>query len=184
MRHPDLAVKENTVLVVIDYQEKLVNMLHNPETAVENTVRMIDFARTFQIPVVLTEHYPKGLGETISQVKEALPSFNPVEKRIFSCFGVPEFEEALLAAGAKNLLVCGIETHVCVSQTVHDALARGYRVHVVREACGTRFESDHLAGLAKMDRSGAILCTTEMVMYEIVERADNEDFKLLLKLVK
>jgi nicotinamidase-related amidase len=184
MRHPDLATRQDLAIVAIDFQEKLVNMLHNREAVLAGAIRIIEFARAFQIPVVLTEHYPQGLGSTVPEVEGVLASYEPVIKRVFSSFGVPAFEEALKAAGARQLVVCGIETHICVNQTVHDALAHGYKVHLVSDACGTRFENDHRVGLEKMRASGAVIATSEMVMYEIVERADTDDFKTLLKLVK
>ena len=183
-RHPALANPDDSVLVVIDPQEKLVRMIHNREEVVENMKRMIEFASIFAIPVVLTEHYPQGLGYSVEEIKEVLPSYDPVIKRIFSCFGVPEFSEALAATGRNRLLVVGIETHICVCQTVHDALHQGYLVQVVADGTGTRKREDHEIALARMRQEGAVVTTSEALIYEVTYRADGEEFKKVLDLVK
>ncbi len=183
-RHHALANADDSVLVVIDPQEKLVRMIHNREEVVEATVRLIRFSAVFQLPVVLTEHYPQGLGYTVEEVKGALSEYNPVIKRVFSCFGVPEFEEALISTGRKRLVVAGIETHICVSQTVMDALQRGYQVHVVADATGTRKRYDHEIALERLRQAGAQVTTSEAFIYEVTCRADGEEFKKVLELVK
>jgi nicotinamidase-related amidase len=183
-RHPSLANAEDSTLVLIDPQEKLVRMIHNREEVEKNIEMLLSFASIYSLPIVLTEHYPKGLGFTVENVKGRLPQYEPVVKRIFSCFGVPEFEQALEAAGRKRLLVCGIETHICVGQTVLDALHRGYQVLVLADAVGTRFEKDHSIGLDRIRQAGAVVSTTEAVMYEIAQRAEGDEFKRLLDLVK
>ncbi len=183
-RHYDLATAEDSLLVVIDPQEKLVKMIHNRDEVVQTICRLLKFASIFKIPVVLTEHYPQGLGYTVDEIKEVLPEYLPITKRIFSCFGVPEFSEALEATGRKCLLVAGIETHICVSQTVHDALHHGYHVHVIADGTGTRKREDHDIALARLSQVGAVVTTSEALLYEVTERADTEEFKRLLDLVK
>ncbi|RJP33943.1 MAG: hydrolase [Actinobacteria bacterium] len=183
-RHASLANADDSVLVVIDPQEKLVKMIHNREEVVATMTRLIAFASIFDIPIVLTEHYPQGLGYSVDEVKAALPAYEPVLKRIFSCFGVPEFAAALAATGRKRLLVVGIETHICVSQTVHDALHRGYLVQVVSDGTGTRRREDHETALARLRQEGAVITTSEALIYEVTYRADGEEFKKVLNLVK
>lgn len=183
-RHPALANADDSILLVIDPQEKLVKMIHNREEVEKNIQMLLRFASIYGLPVVLTEHYPKGLGYTVENIKEHLPEYKPVQKRIFSCFGVPEFSEALEATGRKRLLVTGIETHVCVGQTVLDAINGGYQALVIADAVGTRFPRDHEIALERMRQAGAVITTTEAVMYEIAVRADGEEFKNLLELVK
>ncbi len=184
MRHPNLLNAPDTGLIVVDLQEKLVNMVHNREELLDRVALMLELARICEIPMLLTEHYPQGLGYTVDPVKEHLAAYEPVVKRIFSCCGVKEFTDKVEAMGKRQLMVVGIETHICVSQTVHDLLARGYQVHVVADACGTRFLPDHLIGLEKMRSSGAVIASAEMAVYELVERADTDRFKQILKLVK
>jgi nicotinamidase-related amidase len=151
---------------------------------VETIARLLKFAAIFEIPVVLTEHYPQGLGYTVDEIKEALTSYEPLIKRIFSCFGVPEFADALAATGRKRLLVTGIETHICVSQTVHDAMQYGYQVQVVADGTGTRKREDHETALARMRGEGAVITTSESLIYEVTCRADGAEFKQVLELVK
>jgi nicotinamidase-related amidase len=183
-RHYELARAEDSLLLVIDPQEKLVKMIHNREEVVQTITRLLKFAAIFDIPVVLTEHYPQGLGFTVDEVRESLPHYQPIVKRIFSCFGLPEFREALAASGRKRLLVVGIETHICVCQTVLDALHLGYQAHVVADGVGTRKPLDHEIALARMRHAGAVVTTSEALLYEVTERADTEEFKRLLELVK
>ena len=183
-RHPSLANADDSILVVIDPQEKLVKMIHNREEVVATITKLLRFAGIFDIPIVLTEHYPQGLGYSVDEVKEALSDYQPILKRIFSCFGVPEFAEALAATGRRRLLVVGIETHICVCQTVHDALQEGYRVQVVADGTGTRNRDDHEIALARMRQEGAVVTTSEALIYEVTYRADGEEFKKVLDLVK
>jgi len=183
-RHPALANADDSVLLVIDPQEKLVRMIHNREEVVANILRLIRLAAIFDIPVVLTEHYPQGLGYSVDDVKSVLPSYQPITKRVFSCFGVPEFSETLEATGRKRLLVAGIETHICVWQTVMDAIHRGYAVQVAADCVGTRKSVDHEAALARMGRAGAVVTTCEALIYEVTYRADSDEFKRVLDLVK
>jgi nicotinamidase-related amidase len=183
-RHPALANADDSILVVIDPQEKLVNMIHNRESVVASITRLLRLADIFSIPVVLTEHYPQGLGYSVDEVKKALSEYRPVTKRVFSCFGVPEFEEALAATGRKRLLVTGIETHICVCQTVHDALHLDYRVQVVADGTGTRKPEDHETALVRMRGEGAVVTTSEALIYEVTCRADGAEFKQVLDLVK
>lgn len=183
-RHPTLARAEDSIFLVIDPQEKLVRMIHNREEVVETISRLLRWASIFKIPVVLTEHYPQGLGYTVEEIKGGLPSYQPIIKRIFSCFGVQEFCDALAATGRRRLLVTGIETHICVCQTALDALHRDFQVHVVADGVGTRYPKDHQTAIARMRQAGAVITTSEALMYEVAERADTEEFKLLLDLVK
>ena len=184
MHHATLANSGDSILVLVDPQEKLVGMIHNREEVEKNIETLLIFASIFNLPVVLTEHYPKGLGYTVENIKERLPEYRPIVKRIFSCFGVAEFEEALQATGRKRLLISGIETHICVGQTALDALHRDYTVTVISDAVGTRFPKDHEIALDRLRQAGAVITTTEAVMYEIAERAEGDEFKRLLALVK
>jgi nicotinamidase-related amidase len=183
-RHPDLANADDSVLVVIDPQEKLVRMIHNREEVTAAISRLLRFASIFRLPVILTEHYPQGLGYTVDEIKADLPSYDPVVKRVFSCFGVPEFSDAVRGTDRRRLLVCGIETHICVCQTVLDALHLGYQVQVIADATGTRKPLDHAVALERMRRAGATVTTSEALIYEVTRRAAGEEFKRVLDLGK
>jgi nicotinamidase-related amidase len=184
MRHSRVLARDNTLLLVVDYQEKLLAAFKEPEELLENCVKLIKFAKILEIPVIWTEQYPKGLGRTVDTVKAELSHLEPVEKLSFSCFGEPSFVELLAKHTAEQVMVCGIETHICVGQAVLDGIEAGYQMHVVADACGSRRERDHSMGLRKMEQAGAVLTCTEMAMYEILARSDTKEFREVLKLVK
>ncbi|MEW5936713.1 MAG: hydrolase [Candidatus Thermoplasmatota archaeon] len=182
MRRSTPALREHSVLVIIDMQEKLFPRVVEKELLAENVVKLISFAQTLGIPIVLTEQYPKGLGTTIAPVRQALDDYRPLEKVSFSCFGAEGFEEKL--GGARVLLLTGIETHVCVFQTALDALSKGYSVHVLADAVSSRTSGDKEIGIERMRDSGAIISSTEMAIFEILERAGTEEFKSVAHLLR
>jgi nicotinamidase-related amidase len=182
--HPAVLSKENTALIVVDVQEKLLPYVSDKEEVVKNLRMLIKFADIMDIPVVLTEHYPKGLGRTVPEIKEVLNSYEPIEKVIFSCFGSEEFKSKLSELGLKTLILAGIESHICVEQTALDALFAGYEVHIISDAISSRTPRNLNIGIEKARQFGAVISSTEMAMYEIMERADTQEFKEVLKLVK
>ena len=183
-RHPSLANADDSLVVLIDPQEKLMRAVDRRDEITRNMRLLLRFASIYGLPVVLTEHYPQGLGTTVEEIREVLPEYRPIVKRIFSCFGVEEFGRELTARGRKRLLVAGIETHICVAQTVLDALHRGFQVQVLSDAVSSRRQGDHATALDRMAREGAVITTTEAAMYEVAARADDESFRRLLELVK
>jgi nicotinamidase-related amidase len=184
MGHDRILTKENSILLVIDYQEKLLAAFNEPDPFIDCSIKLIKFAQILKLPVVWTEQYPKGLGRTIEKVRVELRGMTPVEKTSFSCFGEPHFISHLSEFQRKQLIVCGIETHICIEQTVLDALDAGYQAHVIIDACGSRKKSDHKTGLRKMGSAGAIMSSFEMALYEILGRSDSPEFREVLKLVK
>jgi nicotinamidase-related amidase len=154
------------------------------EEVVENLHMLIRFAYIMDLPILLTEHYPKGLGRTVPEIKEVLKEYEPIEKVIFSCFGSEEFKSKLKELGVKKLMISGIESHICIEQTALDALNAGYDVHVIADAISSRTPRNLEIGIEKMRQLGAVISSTEMAMYEIMERADTKEFKEVLKLVK
>jgi nicotinamidase-related amidase len=174
---------ESTTLLVIDVQEKLIHKIHRSTDVVRNISFMIDVCRLLQVPILATEQYPKGLGPTIPELAVRLPEPRP-EKMAFSCGGVPEVVERLSAPGRDCVLVVGIETHVCVMQTVLDLLAMSSCVFVAVDAVGSRFVADHDVALRRMEQSGAITCTVEMAAFEFMKVAGGDSFKSLSKLVQ
>jgi nicotinamidase-related amidase len=184
MRHPALLSREGTALIVIDVQEKLYPHVLGKEAMLKNIVKLVTFAQRLSIPVVLTEQYPKGLGATVGGLKSALGNYNPIEKTAFSAFGCPEFDVVLKRLGAKTLAIVGIEAHVCVCQTALDAIHRGYKVAVAPDAISSRTTADKDAGIEKMRASGVMINTTEMVIFDILERAGTPEFKEIAPLLK
>lgn len=171
--------KKKTILVVVDIQDKLIGKIRFNEMVVDNTIKLIDYAKLAGIPIIVTEQYRKGLGETVEGIKEAIPDFAPIEKTSFGCFGEPEFKKALKATKRDNLIVVGIETHICVCQTVLEGLEQ-YRVYVPTDAVSSRYKGDWIAGLERMKEEGANLVTTEMIIFELMKEAGTAEFKGML----
>jgi len=184
MRHSNILDRDRAVLLVIDYQQKLLAAFKKPDEFLANCVTMIRFAKILKLPIVWTEQYPKGLGPTTDMIKTELAGLEPIEKLSFSCFGEPAFVNALTKIPSDQLMVCGIETHICVEQTVLDGIENGYQMQVVSDACGSRKKHDHKMGLRKMEATGAVLTSSEMAMYEIMGGSDAGEFREVLKLVK
>jgi len=171
-----------TALLCVDIQEKLVAAIAGGDRVVWNVRRLIDGARVLGVEVVGTEQYPQGLGHTVAPLAERLGPLP--EKLIFSCGGCPEIFERLRQRGIGNILVCGIEAHVCVQQTVLDLLADGWRVFVAVDAGGSRFETDYRVALARMESAGATLTTTEAALFEWCERGGTPQFKQISQLAR
>lgn len=178
-----LISREGAVLVIIDAQEKLFPLVVGRERVLENILKLVKFARIVGIPILLTEQYPVGLGPTVRELREELPDVRPIEKTTFSCFGSPEFREQLGKVGAKTLILTGIETHVCVSQTALDALDE-FRVCVVADAVSSRTEENWRISLERMRDGGAIVLSAEMLMFEVLRDAKTREFKEALKFLK
>jgi len=172
----------DTGLLVVDVQEKLVPAIARHERVVWNVRRLIDGARILGLPVVATEQYPAGLGCTVPELAERLGEIP--SKLSFSCGGCPQIFHELRDRGIHKLLVCGVEAHVCVQQTVLDLLADGWRVYVAVDAVGSRFEIDLSTALARMDSAGATLTTTEAALFEWCQVAGTPEFKQISLLVR
>ncbi len=182
LRSPELMSPGDTALVVIDVQERLVPAIAGHRRVVWNIRRLIDGAKVLGLPILASEQYPKGLGPTVPELAERLgviPS-----KLAFSCCGSPEILRELESCGVQKILVCGIEAHVCVQQTVLDLLAHGWRVYVAADAVGSRREIDRRIALGRMDSSGATLTTTEAALFEWCQVAGTPQFKEISRLAK
>jgi nicotinamidase-related amidase len=182
--HPAILTKDDTALIIVDVQEKLLPYVTDKEEVVKNLKMLIRFAYIMGIPIILTEHYPKGLGRTVPEIKEVLKNYESFEKVIFSCFGSEEFKSKLKELEIKTLMLAGIESHICVQQTALDALNAGYKVHIIADAISSRTLRNLKVGIEKVRQFGGVISSTEMAMYEIMERADTMEFKEVLKLVK
>jgi nicotinamidase-related amidase len=181
----DVLRRDGAVLVVVDLQEKLLPAIAEKERVLRNSRLLLRAARELELPVVLTTQYAKGLGPTVSDVLEEAPGLTPIDKVAFGCFGSEEFLAHLAGFPARDqLLVAGIESHICVAQTVLGALGEGYQVHVATDAVGSRAPEDREVGLRRMERAGAVLSSTEMAIYELLARSDGAAFKRLLPYLK
>jgi nicotinamidase-related amidase len=185
MSHPRMLQREHSVLVVVDVQEAYRGLTVDHERMVRGVRRLLDAAQVVGVPVLATEQYPKGLGHLIPEVAEGLPrGVEIVEKLSMSCCGAPEFVRQLDALQRRQVVVCGIEAHACVSQTVHDLLARDFQVHLPYDAISARFAHDYRIGWDKMIGSGAVPSTVEMVCLEWVRTAAAPEFKAIHKIIK
>ena len=181
-RSPELMTAADTALLVVDVQERLVGAMAGNDRIVFNVRRLIDGAKILGLPVVATEQYPKGLGPTVPELAERLDDIP--SKLTFSCGGCPELFEDLRGRGIHKLLVCGIEAHVCVQQTVLDLLADGWRVYLAVDAVGSRFEIDQATALRRMDSAGTVLTTTEAALFEWCDKAGTPEFKQISRVVR
>jgi nicotinamidase-related amidase len=181
-RSPECMSRADTALLVIDVQEKLVGAIAGGSRVAWNVRRLVDGAKILGLPVIGTEQYPKGLGPTVSELAERL---GPLPFKItFSCGGCPGLFRDLPAKGIRNMLVCGIETHVCVQQTVLDLMADGWRVFIAADAVGSRFDVDHQIALRRMDSAGATITTTEAALFEWCEVSGTPEFKQISQLAR
>jgi nicotinamidase-related amidase len=185
MSHPRMLDRSQSVLIVIDIQEAYRGLTVEHERMVRGVRRLIEAAKIVGVPMLATEQYPKGLGHLVSEVAEGFPAgLEVIDKLSLSCCAEPRFAERLDALKRTQALVCGVEAHACVNQTVHDLLDRGYRVHVPYDAISSRFEPDYRAGWEKMVGSGAVPSTVEMACLEWVRTAASPEFKAVQKLLK
>jgi nicotinamidase-related amidase len=171
--------------VVVDVQESFRPVIDGFESMARNVGLLAEGFGVLGRPVLASEQYPKGLGHTVPEVADRLPEGTVmVEKVRFSACGVDAFDEALRQADCRAWVVCGIETHVCVNQTVLDLLARGHEVHVAADAVSSRAPANRVAGLEKMAAAGARSTSTEMALFEMLEEAGSPEFKAISKLVR
>ncbi len=176
---------ERTVLVLVDLQERLLPVILGRERIVRNSRLLLRLARILDLPVVLTTQYRKGLGEIVPEVREAAGGLEPLDKVSFGCFQSEPFLARLSALGGRDqLLLAGVESHICVAQTVLGALEKGYQVHLASDAVGSRTAENSRVGLSRMEHAGALLSSTEMAIYELLGRSDGEPFKKMLPYLK
>lgn len=176
-----LLSKDDSVLVVVDMQEKLLPAMDAPEGILRAQSILLEAARRLGVPRLVTEQYPKGLGDTVVDLQPALAGDPVFEKTAFSCLGAEGFAGALAATGRKQVVLVGIETHVCVLQTAIELLAEGYAVHVVADAVSSRTVRNRDLGLARLAAAGVVLPSMESVVFEWLRVAGGEDFKALSK---
>ncbi|HEX9926689.1 MAG TPA: hydrolase [Anaerolineae bacterium] len=176
---------KDTALIVIDVQGKLAQLMHQKERLFANTKRMIKGAQVLDIPLLWTEQVPDKLGPTTPEIAKLLAeSVRPISKSSFSCCGHAPFMEAFNALGRRQVLLTGIEAHVCVYQTALDLLDMGYEVQVVTDAVSARIAENKQIGIDRMQAAGAALTSTEMALFELLRVAAGDQFKAITKIVK
>lgn len=176
--------KEDAVLVLIDFQERLMPAMENNEELAATVVKLIKGCNIMEIPKLVTQQYTKGLGATIQDIHEALGKYCPIEKTSFSAMGEPAFAEALEKTGRKTIILAGVESHVCVQQTALDLLEKGYNVFLAADCVSSRQGSDKKYALKRMAQAGAFLTTYEAVLFELCGGSRQPGFKEISALVK
>jgi nicotinamidase-related amidase len=177
---------EQCALVVIDIQEKLLPPIFQKEQLLRNSQLLIRAAGILKIPALVSTQYAKGLGATVPEISSLLPGSDAIDKTLFSCFGSDVFCGVLkrLPGQRNTLLLCGMESHICVTQTALAALREGYLVHVASDAVSSRTEWNWKIGLDRMRAAGAIISSTEMIIYELMRSSSSAAFKELLPHLK
>ncbi len=178
--------RASSALVVIDLQAKLVPAIFERERVIRNTQLLLRLAELLKLPVVLTTQNAAGLGPTVPEIQTLTTRIEPIDKTSFGCFGDETFERALKAKApeANTLLVAGIESHICVTQTVLGALEGGYLVHVAEDAVSSRTPENWRVGLHRMEHAGAVMSSTEMMVFELLGRSGTAEFKAMLPFLK
>ncbi len=180
----ELLSRERSVLVIIDVQEKLFPHISERQRILPRIDLLLSAAKVLAVPVILTEQYPKGLGTTIVEIRQALPAYDPLVKIDFSCVPATGFKERLTAYHRDQILLAGIETHVCVSQTALELASQGKKVFVIADATGSQRPLDAQIAVRRLERNGIAVTTAEAVVFEWLRRAGTDEFKAIQSKLK
>jgi len=179
-----MLTKENAVLVIVDVQPNLLGVIHEKEALTSSLVKLVKGAKALDIPIIVTEQYPERLGETIPEIASLVPEVIAIPKLSFSCCREKAFTMALKAIGRRQILLTGIETHICVYQTARDLICNDYEVEIVADCVSSRKLSDREIGLKKMLDKGAAITSVETALFELLRIAEGPVFKEISKIVK
>jgi len=174
---------DNTVLLVVDIQTRLLPSIHNHEKLAQKTTACITGCKLLGIPIIVLQQYTKGLGETIPALQAALGDFKPIEKITFSAYQTKEFADNLKHHDKKNVIITGIEAHICVQMTALELLTAGYNVYVAADCIGSRKETDQQYAEHRMRQAGAVITTLESILFELLVKADHPMRKEITKLI-
>ena len=175
---------ENSLLVVIDIQGNLAQAMHDKNSLFENLKKIISGAQILNLPIIVTEQIPQKLGPTLPEVAALFADFQPIPKASFSCCGEPEFMKKVNAAGRTQILLTGIEAHVCVYQTAVALKSLGYEVHLLADCISSRTAGNKSTAIARMTSEGVKLTSAEMVLFELMKIAEGDAFREVVKIVK
>lgn len=176
--------RDSSALIIIDIQEKILNAMHHKDLVVENTLKLIKGFKILNIPIFYTEQYPKGLGATAASLLKELEGLSPIQKMSFSCYGAEGFFTRLKDNNVKQVVIAGIESHVCIQQSVLDLLANDFQVNVAADCCSSRKETDHRIALDRMKTHGAEITTAEAILFELLNLPGTEEFKQISEIIK
>lgn len=184
MRHPSLLDRNRAALAVIDMQEAFRPVMADFSTIAERIAILVEGCQMLGVPVIVTEQYPKGLKQTAEEIRAKLPAgLRPIEKLCFSSCGEQDFDTQLRERHVEQVMLCGIEGHICVSQTAHDLLHLGYQVHLISDAITTRLPHNKEVALHRLTRAGAIVSSVEMALFELLGTAEAVEFRAIQKLI-
>jgi nicotinamidase-related amidase len=184
-RHIEHLRKDDTALVMIDMQEPFLRDVHDRELVVKRVQILLDAAKVLGLPIIATLQNENRLGGYVPEIAERLPeNFHPIDKMTFSCMGSEEFRMALRVASRHQILICGVETHICVSQTALDLLRAGYQAHVAADAVSSRSKEHSERSLDRMAKAGVVISNSESALYEMLVEAGTSEFKQILNLIK
>ena len=185
MQHESKLRKNDTLFLLIDIQEKLLPVISNKEEVEKNAVILARAAEILNIPVIISEQYPRGLGATVETVKKAAAEKTDYyTKTTFSCLQDETITQAIRASGKSQIMICGIESHICVCQTALDLAAGGYQVHLATDAVGSRKPENKTNALNRLSRTGIVITNTESALFELLNIAEGDEFKTIAKLIK
>lgn len=183
-RHKTILRREQSALLIIDIQEKIFRVMLSPESFIQNTLKLIEGFKVLGSPIFFTEQYPKGLGETEARIKTALSDKVPIQKMSFSCSGAGDLFDILKNTNIRQVVIAGIESHVCVQQTALDLLANDFQVSLAADACSSRKEIDYNLALERMRTAGVVVTSTEAILFEMLNVCGTDEFKKISKIVK
>ena len=183
-RFNKLLKPEKTALLIIDIQERILPVINNYQSVVENTLKLIKGFKVLGLPIYFTEQYPKGLGPTVRSILDELGDLKPFDKMSFSCSGAGELFDKFKKKKLSQIVVCGIESHVCVQQTVLDLVENNIQVNLAADAVSSRKEMDYRTAVERMSHNGVEITTTESILFELLKVCGTPQFKEISKLVK
>ncbi len=183
MNNPGIINREKTAFVLVDIQEKFIPVIEDIDTIISNSNILINAAEILNIPLLITEQYPGGPGKTSNKIN--LPDKKYlIEKISFSCFDCEEFVKKINELNVNSIVLFGVESQVCILKTALDALKNNYEVHVVADAISSRTKNNKLTAIERMRQSGVFIVSTEMLLFQLIDKAGTEEFKLISKLIK
>jgi len=178
-----ILTKNNCLLLVVDVQEKFRPAIHGIDIIINNISKLIKVFRLLKIPIMVTEQYPKGLGETVIEL-DCMIKNKKIEKVEFSCFDNKEFQKTIKKPNKKNIIIAGIEAHVCVLKTILDGVKNNYNMHMVVDAVSSRKIFDRDIAIKRAEQSNAFITTTEAIIFQLINSSKDEDFKEISNIIK
>ena len=183
-RNSKILLRDTTALLLIDIQEKILAVMNNPDQVINNALKLIKGFKVLNIPIFYTEQYPKGLGATSDALLTELQGLSPIQKMSFSCYGAGNFFTRLTDNNVSQVVVAGIESHVCVQQTVLDLTANNFQVNVAADAVSSRNDLDYKISLDRMKIHGAEITTSEAILFELLVNSGTDEFREISEIIK